>query len=144
MRQWSYKNQMGYRIYAIGNGEGRRNARMMPPLQYSNEGKVIILPGEIYCRWRGPTGRICQKNTAFDHQAGLYLHYRRHHDLEPERRTVTGFTYAYNQELDEWYTQVSRGDKPNWIPKKPFRFPTAAKRRKSDSADTTTPEEESP
>ncbi|KAL7954691.1 hypothetical protein V8C34DRAFT_293628 [Trichoderma compactum] len=125
---------------------------MMPPLQMNKQGQAIIVPGEIYCRWRGKNGRngrLCKRKARYSQENALHRHYQVVHKVEIEPRTMRGFTYAYHLELTEWYKQVMYGNQPHWIPRKPFRIaplPTT----KSDYSPTTisdqwpTPKQQSP
>ncbi|KAL7914088.1 hypothetical protein GGI35DRAFT_475922 [Trichoderma velutinum] len=139
-----YQDGDGYSRYVAGDGRDKRNDATMPILQINNvcsiaelllicrdmpakihykEGQIIMIPGEVFCRWRGDDGHLCWKNIRYANTKTLRNHYRCSHRVETEANPTGGFSADYHSALDRWYTQVSSGQNPTWIPRSPSRQP---------------------
>ncbi|EGR44379.1 uncharacterized protein TRIREDRAFT_112276 [Trichoderma reesei QM6a] len=62
-------------------------------------GKVIIIPGEAFCRHIGPMGMMCFKNTPYEKTGALRKHYKECHDLGIISKEPGSHRARYQNEL---------------------------------------------
>ncbi|KAL7927465.1 hypothetical protein ACQKWADRAFT_325084 [Trichoderma austrokoningii] len=117
----TYKDTPIYRQYLnvdSATGRGERLDDLMPHLQYNENGHPIIVPGEVYCRWRSDDGALCVKKNALSSTSALRTHYRGCQGCSPESRRTGSNNARQQQELHRWYRAVVNGEMPRWMPRK--------------------------
>ncbi|XEV03778.1 hypothetical protein FSHL1_009065 [Fusarium sambucinum] len=91
----------------------------LPPLDYGEGGRIHLVPGERYCRWRHPvTGILCKNANRYD-SLELRDHYRVDHGCK-----VAPDDSPLFEELDskrhrqamQWYSDMLQGRIPSWPP----------------------------
>ncbi|RGP68499.1 hypothetical protein FLONG3_8138 [Fusarium longipes] len=110
----------------------------LPPLNYSQEGHIHLVPGESYCRWRHPITAVICKNAASFGTIELRDHYRLDHGCKvasDDHPLFNGMNDTrYQQVMREnpckdpedlieltlfptgWYTDMLHGNMPPWPP----------------------------
>ncbi|PON30965.1 hypothetical protein TGAM01_v200385 [Trichoderma gamsii] len=93
---------------------------LLPHVQFNENGEVILLPGEIFCRIRDDNNDICPFVVDYRRRhgkGGIRYHYRYAHNLPAEKRKLT---HRYNHFLEKaarWYDEVVRAKMPLWLPR---------------------------
>ncbi|UKZ62747.1 uncharacterized protein TrAtP1_003980 [Trichoderma atroviride] len=117
----TYKDTPSYRQYLNVDpvtGRGERLDHLMPHLQYNEDGQLIIVPGELFCRWRSDDGALCVKGTALSSATALRKHYHGCHGSPTENRRHGSNTFEFQVELHCWYRAIVNGEMPRWVPRK--------------------------
>ncbi|KAK1250594.1 hypothetical protein MKX08_010597 [Trichoderma sp. CBMAI-0020] len=117
----TYQDTPSYRQYLNADpvtGRGERLDHLMPHLQFNEDGQLIIVPGELFCRWRRDDGALCVKRTALSSSAALRKHYHGCHGSPIENRRNGSNTVMFQQELHRWYRAIVNGEMPRWVPRK--------------------------
>ncbi|EGR49051.1 uncharacterized protein TRIREDRAFT_107197 [Trichoderma reesei QM6a] len=112
----TYKDKPAYKSYRAGNEAGERDDAKMPDLKKDGNDKVIIVPGEVFCRWRDEENGLCYRSAAFYSPSSLRNHYKKGHGLQVSDRGAGSKSVALQHQLNRWYSQVDAGAKPTWVP----------------------------
>ncbi|EHK40038.1 hypothetical protein TRIATDRAFT_312962 [Trichoderma atroviride IMI 206040] len=95
-----------------------RLEQLLPPLQFNQNGEVILIPGEIFCRYRDDNNRLCQFRLQQHKMAGgIRKHYIIYHLLPVERRSKSHERKHFTEQARRWYDEVVRGNFPLWVPR---------------------------
>ncbi|KAL7939131.1 hypothetical protein V8C35DRAFT_326320 [Trichoderma chlorosporum] len=117
----AYKDWEGYQRYLTGTGNGEREDAKMPMLVKNEKNEAIIQAGEVFCRWDDGKGNLCGQNAPYPTPSALSQHYSYSHGLATQNREKGSITVGMQRQLDRWYTEISNGQKPTWIPGKPVK-----------------------
>ncbi|KAJ4151304.1 hypothetical protein LMH87_000711 [Akanthomyces muscarius] len=112
----SYKNSEAYQRYRTA---GRPSANKLPVLQQNNDGRFMIMSGELYCRWR-ENGRLCVYEDIFSSESALHRHYDMAHEALVKDRTSGRNKTKQEMKLRRWYEDIMEGRRPTWLPRKPL------------------------
>ncbi|KAL7895715.1 hypothetical protein HDV63DRAFT_401017 [Trichoderma sp. SZMC 28014] len=120
VQEWYYNNQPSYRQYLNqdpATGRKERLDDLMPRLLFSEGGRLLLVPGEVFCRWRNDDDTLCKRKHAFNSHSNLREHYMRVHGSRVKPRPVGScITREYHLKIRIWYNALVHGNKPFWIP----------------------------
>lgn len=74
-----YSSTEWYELYL--HGGSRPDDSLLPELQFDAQGNIMLVPGEVYCRFKHPDGAtpMCRDQHRFAHNKSLRGHYRAIH-----------------------------------------------------------------
>ncbi|KAK5990379.1 hypothetical protein PT974_08647 [Cladobotryum mycophilum] len=92
-----FKRRPSYRAYV---DKGRISADVLPSPQQNSRGDIVLMQGEIYCRYRN-------RNSV------LSEHYHRVHG-EQVAMVRRNYTLLDHDALDVWYDDLMNSRRPRW------------------------------
>ncbi|QUC21550.1 uncharacterized protein UV8b_05793 [Ustilaginoidea virens] len=96
----------------------RPECEVLPPLKLNKAGQAVIVPGERFCRFRGPLGD-CQYFTLKEDMSALRSHYSLRHGIDTEERKKGTHDGEFGAQLCRWFEELRDGAAPQWMPRKP-------------------------
>ncbi|KAK2041833.1 hypothetical protein LZ31DRAFT_383574 [Colletotrichum somersetense] len=82
--------------------------RRIPRFELTDDFKVILAPGEVYCRFDCGDGFLCHRTSRFSRRQGLVKHLRDAHDAEVVSSATGALSGADHQRQVKFYRDMKR------------------------------------